>query len=175
MPWCTSAEGYGTCSSKGFRLPLLFSLYFMLHSNCGVSALLASLCVICINSNLNKRWGQKKSWIFFRIYFCGSVYHSDWNYQAGWEWLEWSLTTALSEPAHTKSTLMGFWLLWVWPGITWHHNPPSWTEEKHHVIKFCPSSLSSPILFCVQCLGTYLRVLFYLIYSICVKGQMVPP
>lgn len=33
------AEGYGTCSSKGFRLPLLLSLCFALRSNCGVNAL----------------------------------------------------------------------------------------------------------------------------------------
>lgn len=40
------AEGYGTCSSKGFRLPLLLSLYFVLYSYCGVNASMANLCVM---------------------------------------------------------------------------------------------------------------------------------
>lgn len=36
------AEGYGACSSRCSRLPMLFSLYSVLHSNCGVIPL--SLC-----------------------------------------------------------------------------------------------------------------------------------
>ncbi len=98
----------GTCSSnKGFRLPLLFSLHFMLHSNCGVNASLVSHCVTCINSYLNKRWAQNNiSCVSLSIHSIpGSVYLNGWNYQADWECLVWSSTTALSQPTHTKSTL----------------------------------------------------------------------
>ncbi len=147
------AEGYGsTCSSEGFRLPLLLSLYFVLHSNCGVNALFVCLCVTCINSNLNKRGGQNKfpgfSFIYIYIRICGSVYLGGWNYQAGWEWVEWSLTTALGEPTRSKSTLMGFQLVWVWPGVTWHPNPPSWIQKWSTMwLNSYPSGLSLSIAF----------------------------
>ncbi len=108
------AEGYGsTCSSEGFRLPLLLSLYFVLHSNCGVNALFVSLCVTCINSNLNKRGGQNKFPGFSFIYMCVFVVLCisvvETTKQVGNEWNEVCPQPSVSQHALSQHSWVFSW------------------------------------------------------------------
>lgn len=81
------AEGYGTCSSKGSRLPILLSLYFVLHSNCGVIALF--VFVSYVSTQISIKDGAKTySWIFENVFVVMCISAIETTKQVENEWNE---------------------------------------------------------------------------------------